>query len=1088
MTEIGACKQGCGGVAVVRTYGACRTRVKRSIARLLIAAVGSGLLVTPAGAQPDAGSIVRDASAPALSARADAGLLRREIGALERVVDGRLPDGWSVAALFEVDLQDERAVAQRRVALGVIIRAAKQRLVSRLAELGLRPVHGDQELGPPSPVPTSSVATSSITAPVFLQLIEPDSRGSVELEGLKITRDELRAAFLARPVAARTGLLQADRDRQRIEAEAAAAKAALDEAAASAAEAEQARQVALSDALQARTVAERTLASERARVEGARAALANQRAALAQAREVASAAHARAAEQLRSLAQRGGSPELTPSMADALYEEVYAAEHASLDAGHQGIGAVAAVTAVEAFSSQLDLDDPAYAELGEARDRLGATIEHARAEADRLRGEERADRLRVASNVMEHLDRVNELRTGLIDRLTPEHRRLILGFSKEGFDTLALELEYISVLARWYPRRRILGFEDLAAQGSKLVFIGVAGVRTLELILLVLVLAFVLRRRDRWFDRLERWLEGSRNRSMAQVAGRWLRFLRAVAFEAGMLLGAYGVTDLLGLSGEVELELLRILALSYAWYRLVIAAAHHVLAHAAMPGRGQIPAEMSVRIMRSIRLVGRYALAIIVIVTVSPRVLGRGYLYHLAIDFAWLGAVPIAFVLIGRWRQDIADAYLASYPEGRLAQAVRNTSERPVGFFIVVVSFAVVFAHGATRYASTTLMQLDQTRRALAFLFRRRLEKQAATVGYGRTDPADFTPAIVEALTEAPATGDLTLDHFPELSSVAELLGRWSSGGLGRPVALVGERGIGKTTWLTRLQDSLPRLDVMRLDLERRLHDESDLAGYLSSAFELGEMSSVREFVRARNEGPKRVVLLDQGQNLVLRAMGGMVAYEAFMNVLMLTAPSTFWVVSFSRYAWRHIETLYAKRNVYGTEVRLEGWTEERIGDLLTTRMRAAGVRAAYHDLVPPDVQPAERTAELARTTQRYHRLLWDYAGGNPRVALHFWLRSLVPDGDEKVRVRLFAAPEADDLELLEDESRFILASLTAHENLTLEEVARATGYVAGACEATLAFLRASGIVELGDGRYRITSHYNRATQAFLHRKHLLQG
>ena len=52
--------------------------------------------------------------------------------------------------------------------------------------------------------------------------------------------------------------------------------------------------------------------------------------------------------------------------------------------------------------------------------------------------------------------------------------------------------------------------------------------------------------------------------------------------------------------------------------------------------------------------------------------------------------------------------------------------------------------------------------------------------------------------------------------------------------------------------------------------------------------------------------------------------------------------------------------------------------------------------------------ARLIESEEGYIRLLWDYSDGNPRAALHFFVRSLDPDRGSRVRVRLFKAPDVD--------------------------------------------------------------------------------
>jgi len=208
--------------------------------------------------------------------------------------------------------------------------------------------------------------------------------------------------------------------------------------------------------------------------------------------------------------------------------------------------------------------------------------------------------------------------------------------------------------------------------------------------------------------------------------------------------------------------------------------------------------------------------------------------------------------------------------------------------------------------------------------------------------------------------------------------------------------------------------------------------------------------------------------------------------LLARTGSTLFWVCSFSKYAWEHLGNICRGRNQFRAVYRLETWPEEDIGSLIEHRMASVGFRASYEDLVVDRVDGTEFQNEVIRTSERYRRLLCDYAAGNPRVAVHFWLRSLVPDGEHRVRVRLFAAPSAEELDALQEESRFLLAAIVTHENLSLQEAAQVLRYPRHLCEAALNYLITQGLLEFADGRYRVTVHWNRAVLRFLRRKHLL--
>ena len=128
------------------------------------------------------------------------------------------------------------------------------------------------------------------------------------------------------------------------------------------------------------------------------------------------------------------------------------------------------------------------------------------------------------------------------------------------------------------------------------------------------------------------------------------------------------------------------------------------------------------------------------------------------------------------------------------------------------------------------------------------------------------------------------------------------------------------------------------------------------------------------------------------------------------------------------------RRIRFRSEQTINEWSEGDIRMLLMARAAASGVVHQFEDLV---VDAAQSDAALVRSSESYVRLIWDYADGCPEVACHFWLRSLVYVADDRVRVRLFSAPNGTRLERLPEEARFVYAALVTHDALSAEHVAR---------------------------------------------------
>ncbi len=981
--------------------------------------------------------------------------LRREVVALQALTAGGLPEGFAVASLFEVDLLDETAVAARRETLRREV-AALEAAVSQ-------------------PPPAAAKNGSGKAEPA-----------RDEDADLRLERARLRLAFLGQSLETRSALVAADRQRTELEDRRRAAQIAASQAEEQGRRAEQERQAALEEARKAADAVSKALAAERARVEAARGVLAGLHRDLAEVHREAAERSAARLLQARDLSLWTAAPELTPADADALYDDTVSVLVGFREQLSLALVRLESPRLTAAFSPELDLDSAPYKDAPERSDLL-ERIASVREEEERLRREERENRLREASDLVRDVAAVNELRIGLIPRLSLAKRESVLGLTREGLAQLGREARHVLLMARWYPVRLLNEWRTLGSRARDLFAVGKASWIGLQEVALLAAALIVRRRYRNWLKALRRLAVARvQNRALNLVADRWLRFFGAVAGELGLLAFLYLFFGVLGSGTPPELDVLRAVVIGYAWYRFSISAVHHAVASAAGIGGIAVPPELNRRILGSVRTVARYGYAVAVLLILSHNTLGRGYLYTLVVRFFWLGALPLAFVLIQRWRTDIADAYLRLYPEGRFARAVEATRHRPDGFFVAAAAFCAVAARGLTLYGQEAMLRFEQTRRALAFLFRRRLEKRAESVGLGSSDVAVLPEALRDAFEEGPVSPELAIPRYPHLEEARERIADWTEGRLAQAVALVGERGIGKTSWLAELARSSPAPAMCRILLTDRLTTAPALCRHLGQELGLGRAETVTDLARAACAAPRRVVLLDQAQNLMLRAPGGLEGYEAFAELVAGTSASLFWVCSFSKYAWEHLGNVYRGRDLFRAVHRLDTWPEEDIGALIAHRMGSVGCRASYEDLVVDRVDGTEFQSEVIRTGERYRRLLWDYADGNPRVAVHFWLRSLIPDGMNRVRVRLFAAPSAEELDALGEQSRFLLAAIVTHENLSLQEAARVLRYPRHLCEAALNYLVAQGLLEFADGRYRVTVHWNRAVLRFLRRKHLL--
>jgi hypothetical protein len=686
------------------------------------------------------------------------------------------------------------------------------------------------------------------------------------------------------------------------------------------------------------------------------------------------------------------------------------------------------------------------------------------------------------------MKRLVRLRLKARDSISEERRHGLLGLGREGLQQAAREARTASLLVRYQFVSRRHSIDEVPQQARDLFTVGEALTR---LLLVVSVLAAALFVRRRWRG----WLEGLRTstfRSRASVASkrrtqRLFKWAATVAPWGLFLITISALRWALGPAAEtIEVNVLLTLLTVFGLYHLAIDVLATLLVNIAVHYGLDATDERRAMLLRSVRMVLRVA-TILVLISLMSRGMGQGFLATVVMKFAWLVVLAAVLVELFRWRGVMIDTFLKLQPKGRLSATLRAKRANWQGAFLAPAAFVWLAGRGVATVTREFALGFEQTQRALAFLFRQRVQRQAELSGYAAGAVAELPDGLVEAFREESVeSGPLVVPNFPGLNELHEILTSWRDSGARGSYLLTGERGVGKTTWLNQVRRD--DLDIHRILLGRRVTDPADLCARLAELLEVdaGPDAGPRELGRALFNGPKRVVVLDMSQHLFLTTVGGYEAFKAFATLVNRTCNNVFWLCSMSAYAWRHLRAVRPDATVFRTRHHLTGWTEEQISELIRTRCAASGVRFNFADLVVDRLEGVAVGSSLIESADGYSRLLWDYSDGNPRAALHFFLRSLDPDRNGTVRVRLFKAPDVALLEDAGQDGLFVLAAIITHESISLDDLVEVTRFDRAQTFIHLDRLLEVGAINLEHGMYRVSTTWHRAGVRLLRRRNLL--
>lgn len=1038
---------------------------------LLAGAVAAAPLAQPAvgdATLSDASAVSDDGGAASL---AEAGAVGRDetvaslaqtTVAIRELVAGRVAPEVDPASLFDIPLGDERTVQLEAARLALFLRQpdagsvdAKKRAAQQAAATARRADGG----------------AAAQLSPEAFRAAEP------ALWAARRELDQARLSFYELPAAQRTALL-AQHGTPRDQARAGGAES---DAERRQHEAEAEQKKALEAAGRARSEAERVVAEEEARLLGVEQAQSTYAAELRR-RDQEMIKRREAAIGWAQRAREATSAPGTEAV-DRTYDDL----RRTLREARTDLSQTLKTLSEDVSKVPRAGADP-LAELHVDVDTSRVREERARVdgEAQRLGAQEAQLLESRAAQLFDEIDQLNGERLALLEILTPDKRDAITGFGTAGLDQAASEVRQLTLIARyhryaigaWLSRVRAPGRSIVGIFGSSvLVFLG----------WLIAFAAFVWWRRRAgrilaaYHQRLQRQ---DREERLVLPSGmtRALGFLIQVRspLEWLVLLSALGW--LLPVATQSVLEV-QILSVTLRW---IFAGALIVDSINALAG-GQPSAVARREIdtarlrLRSLRLVGRVVVVFGLILVISSRLVGKGTIHEWVFSTCWLASLPIFLLLIRWWRDVVFQRVEAARKKSAFEQWVLRNQKGWKSFLAATAGGVFLFVTGAQRAFRGWVSRFNVTRRVLAYLFRRKLDKLGAEGTTVATAP--LAAAAFDALgPETPSATWIDGDVDEALAALAARI-RDRRGGV---IAIVGERGIGKSTLIARLR-SLTRGVVVA---QAPGVDADALRRAIGRALGLAESASVEEVAAALDASTEHhAMVIDDAHRITPPVMGGLAALDALLRTASRHSARTTWILTFDEVLWQFLERARGACPLFDEVLRLRAWSEENVVQLVKARTAQAGLSPSFEhvmEALPANADEVDRMEALQASAARYYRLLWDNASGNPGVVLHMWRRSLGQDDGGAVFVRVAEHLDTQDFEALPDSAVFVLRAVLQLAPARRDQITRATMLSPSAVDDALRYAIGRGYLESVDGSYRVTWTWFRAMTRFLQRRHLL--
>ncbi len=679
-----------------------------------------------------------------------------------------------------------------------------------------------------------------------------------------------------------------------------------------------------------------------------------------------------------------------------------------------------------------------------------------------------------------------KLRAQFIEELTRRKDPSATQFDNEYLSDLFREIRLV-------PYRPVVILKSFTSDTKDQLSNGVAGFLALfkRLFVLGLFLAIgvcsflVAKRVSEYLDKIRIWLIRPRHQTpRTHFYALWIRRLNPYVPWLVMLLAShiarqivYG-TDLEGIA-----EILPYFEYFF-WYRIFRLALSEGVLAASSYYSDLTTQGIGKKIERTAKFVGIFFFIAACLLQATETVARKGLFYSLIWDVLFfLGPIWLAIAAYW-WREELKGAATELLPESFGRKVARWLNAKWGGFICLPVAVLLFFII-LSKMIFSEVSQLDSAKRISAQLFRRKLESAAKNIekrSNKKTPPQEYLDCFGLGIPS-----DASLLVNPESvpsSEIFEIIQAWMDGSTSEhTIAIQGEKGIGKSSLLKVIRNHFTDLEIFQIVVPDKITDEKKLYKFLGDV--LGQdFSKGKESLRlAEENAPKKLVLLDEVQNLFLGKRGGFEAFRAFIDLCGSGSSRIFWCVTINRYSWAYLNAVTGGSQYFRHVFPMKGWSDEEIRELIMKRHEKTGYKLEFDSII--FAMHRYKAPEEAKLIQdRYFELLWEQSRGNPRAALILWLSALEVIGENKVKVGLPKAAPVRPLEGLTEDELFVVAAIIRHENLTKEEACAVTSLSEGVVMHAIRVGMERGFLDCSDsGRFRIRSLWQvPLTQSLVHK------
>lgn len=372
------------------------------------------------------------------------------------------------------------------------------------------------------------------------------------------------------------------------------------------------------------------------------------------------------------------------------------------------------------------------------------------------------------------------------------------------------------------------------------------------------------------------------------------------------------------------------------------------------------------------------------------------------------------------------------------------------------------------------------------------LSKQVSDFLVESQQSIDKLPLIYRRLYRIEPLEDMELfeGRTKEFEAVKIAFENWNNGRYAATV-VVNEKWGGLTSFINYVvKEANLNYPITRYAPTENSCTEESFIALMPKIFENDSLESIDHTVDYLNSGVKRIVVLEDLQNLYLRKINGFSALFMLFQLMSRTNKNVFWLTSSTLYTWSYLSKTINIQDYFSYVIQMSELSNEQMVNIILKRNRISGFHiqfeASAEQLADKKYLKMDEREQQQHLQSVFFSGLNEFAKSNISLALLFWLQSTKDIDDDTITIGTFQKPDLNFLSTLSVEKVHILYVLIIHDGLTAIGLSEVMHMTLSTGKLKLFSLEEDGIIYREDEFYLVNPFVYRNIVSLLKTKNLI--